>query len=157
MDQNLMALLASVLSGRGQGLSGGMQARPQPMAQPMAQTTARPMTVQSQPMTGVRPMAGEQPDHGPFTDGDTGHDGGGDKDKDKGGGGGNGGNLSWFEKKMREIGRKGPTAYPKYMQKNLGMNKPTIGYGKADPSTFKTGMASALTGIPDPNAPQKMV
>jgi hypothetical protein len=169
MDQNLMALLTQVLSGQGQPLSG--QQRQASMQMPAQQPMRQPqqMPAQQQPVVGqgyraptMLPMAGEQPDHGPFDDPNDGGNGGGDKDKDGNGGKGKGPNLSWFERKMREIGRKGPTAYPKYIEKNLGMNKPTVGYGKTDPSTFKTGMASSLASVltgtpePDPNQPIKM-
>lgn len=151
MDQNMMTLLAALLSGRNQPLSG--QPKQAQMQMPAMPAQQQPAAGQGYRTTTMMPMASERPDHGPNLPGD--HDGGGNNgDGDKNGnGGGRNRNLSRFERKMREIGQKGPKAYPKYIEKNLDLNKPTIGYGKKEPSAFATGMATALTGIPAPSQP----
>ena len=157
MDQNMMALLASILAGKGQGLSGGGTQQSAPAAAPM-----QPMQPQMQkPAMAVSRTAGPQPqsvigtrpgehgnDPGMVFGGDNG--GGnpnGDKGDGKGGQSGNNQRLSAFEKKMRQIGNKGPTAYTNAIEKNLGFRKPTIGYGKADPSSFATGMTQSLSDV----------
>lgn len=147
MQSDLMTLLKAVLAGRGMSPASPMAMQTQ--AQPM---TAAPMAA---PVGGVQaggpmlPMAGEQQTHG--NDGETpnvnpgvadGGDGGG-----QGGGAGNNQRLSHFEMKMRQIANKGPTAYTNAIEKNLGFRKPTIGYGKADPSTFRTGMTQNLSDV----------
>lgn len=176
MDQNLMALLSAVLSGQKAPLSGqqsqapmqtqAMQPMPAPMAQPMM--PAQQSAAMGQGYTGgpMRPLASEQNDHGNdggITPGvDPGTDDGGGKGDGKGGKGNNNDRLSRFEKQMRKIGNKGPRAYTNAIEKNLGFNEPTVGYGKTDPSTFKTGMANSLASVltgtpqPDPNQPVKM-
>lgn len=134
MEQNMLTLLTSILSGQSPA-AGRMQ---QPVQTP---TNAMPRI----------PMRSERPDHGnsghndnPNSDGDGGDKPGGGK------GGGNGSNLSDFEKLMNRIAARGPKAFTKPMQHNVGIGQPTIGYGKADPSSFKTGMATVLSGVPTP-------
>lgn len=154
MDQNMMALLASILAGKGPGLSGAGTQQPAPAAAPMqpqmqkpAMAVSRTAGPQPQSLIGTRP--GE---HGndPGMVGSGGNGGGnptGDKDDGKGGRSGNNQRLSAFEKKMRQIGNQGPTAYTNAIEKNLGFRKPTIGYGKADPSSFATGMTQSLSDV----------
>lgn len=175
MNPDMMALLKSILSG--QGMSGTqqpaapMQAPMQaPMAaQPQMQAPQMPMAAQRQPIqmpgTSLLPMAAnEQHDTGQGTGVTPGvdqglDDGSGNNGGDGKGGGdhGRGANLSKFERRMREIANRGPHAYTQAIKKNLGFREITPGYGKADPSKFKTGMAdslaSVLTGTPDPNNP----
>lgn len=149
MNQNLMALLTTVLSGQNQPLSG--QPRPAPM--PMQPQPAQPMMARGA-QGGMLQMPGvRQNEHG--NDGyvpGTGP-GGNDTGPNTSTGNGHGGKaednrrLSAFERKMREIANKGPKAYTPAIKKNLGFGQPTIGYGKADPSSFKTGMADSLAGV----------
>jgi hypothetical protein len=166
MNPDMMALLKSILSG--QGMSGTQRpaAPMQTPMQPQMQRPQMPMTAQQpmqMPATSLLPMAASEqhdgrPDLGVTPGIDQGlNDGRGDNGGDGKGGGdhGRGANLSKFEELMRKIANKGPRAYTKPIEKNIGVNKITPGYGKADPSTGRTGMAdslaSVLNGTPDPN------
>jgi len=156
MQNDLMALLTAVLSGQGMAKQSPAPMQPMAAQQPM-QPMAKPMMPRQpapQMLIGTRPGEhgndGGIPGAGPGTDNGNGN---GTPDDGKGGGkGNNNARLSHFERQMRRIGNKGPTAYTNAMEKNLGMRKPTIGYGGKDPSAFRTGMmdslADVLTGTP---------
>lgn len=150
MDQNLMTLLAAVLSGQGKSFTG--QQQPAPAQQPMmaAKPAASPM-MQPGPQQAVGMRPGEHGNDQPPSVNPGLNDGGG-----KGGDGGNGGHggragnnqrLSHFERQMRRIGNKGPQAYTKQIEKNLGFKEITPGYGGTNPSSMKTGMATSLANV----------
>lgn len=156
MNPDMMAILKSILSG--QGLSGSktpaapMQMPVQMPMQPQPQMQAPQMAMAAQRAPLIPMSANEQPDHagpGDWPNPDLGDGHGGDGGDGKGGHGdhGKGSNLSKFELLMRQIASKGPRAYTHAIDKNLGANKITPGYGKTDPSTFKTGMADSLANV----------
>lgn len=155
MNQNMMALLSSILAGKGAPMSG-MASQPAPAAAPMQPQMQKPATAvnrvaapQPQSLIGTRPGEhGNDPDLVIDGSGNGGGNPTGDKGDGKGGGkGNNNARLSDFERQMRRIGNKGPQAYSNAIEKNLGFRKPTIGYGAKDPSEFRTGMTQGLSDV----------
>jgi hypothetical protein len=59
--------------------------------------------------------------------------------------------LSPYEKKVEAAALKGPSAYTTAMRRNIGMNKPTIGYG--NPTAENTSGFTNLMNLFAPQTP----